>query len=112
MLILVRDPRFGIGGLESWVEALCRGLPPHGINTTVLVPSSNESLSSWKTRLHPAKVMFIDLNEDISLQVRSVLLALEALAHRRHRGVFFTMSYPYINVAGINLSGSPWLPIP
>src|SRR5262245_8689148 len=79
MLVLVRDPRFEIGGFETWVETLSRGLPNLGISVTVLVPGGSGSASTWSTRLQPANVITVDIAEDVCKQARFILVALQTL---------------------------------
>lgn len=83
-VVLVRDPRYPIGGFETWVETLAAKLPERGINVTLLAPRTDGE----------------------------VLEELTQRAARGEHGVFFTGGYPYLYVAGINLLGSPWVPVP
>ncbi|HEY0160849.1 MAG TPA: glycosyltransferase family 4 protein [Thermoanaerobaculia bacterium] len=83
-VVLVRDPRFPIGGFETWVETLAAKLPERGIDVTLLTPRSDDE----------------------------VLDELARRAANGEHGVVFTGGYPYLYVAGINLLGSPWVPVP
>jgi glycosyltransferase involved in cell wall biosynthesis len=83
-VVLVRDPRHPIGGFETWVETLAAKLPERGVDVTLLVPHTDGE----------------------------VLEELARRAARGEHGVFFTGGYPYLYVAGINLLGSPWVPVP
>jgi glycosyltransferase involved in cell wall biosynthesis len=86
-VVLVRDPRFPIGGFETWVETLAALLPARSIEVTLLSPRSDD----------PAAEILSGLGE------RAV---------RGEHGVVFTGGYEYLNVVSINLIGSPWVPIP
>jgi glycosyltransferase involved in cell wall biosynthesis len=83
-VVLVRDPRFPIGGFETWVETLAAKLPERGVDVTLLAPQTDGE----------------------------VLEELSRRAARGEHGVVFTGGYPYLYVAGLNLLGSPWVPVP
>jgi glycosyltransferase involved in cell wall biosynthesis len=84
--VLVRDPSYPIGGFETWVELLAGELPKRGIEVITLVPRSADPASE-------------------------VLEALAGRAAAGECGVFFSGGYEYLNVAGLNLPGSPWTPV-
>ena len=83
-VVLVRDPRYPIGGFETWVETLAAKLPQRGIDVTLLAPRTDGE----------------------------VLEVLARQAANGEHGVVFTGGYPYLYVAGINLLSSPWIPVP
>jgi glycosyltransferase involved in cell wall biosynthesis len=83
-VVLVRDPRYPIGGFETWVETLAAKLSEHSIEVTLLAPRTDGE----------------------------VLEELARRAANGEHGVVFTGGYPYLYVAGINLLGSPWIAVP
>lgn len=104
--VLVRDPRIPAGGFETWVEALAKGLPQRGVLVTVLVPGGGIG------QLGDAEIIPIAAETEDDAQAAHVVSALAALATRGETGVFFTMGYRYVNVAGLNLQQSPWVNVP
>jgi glycosyltransferase involved in cell wall biosynthesis len=92
--ILIRDPRVPAGGFETWVETLAHGLPARGVQTTVLVPGQN-----------------IEASDDNYAQARAVVAALQMLARDGGHGVFFSGGHSYIDIAALNLRGSPFAPV-
>lgn len=107
--VLVRDPRVAAGGFETWVEALAVGLPSHGIRVHVLVPGDDQSV---RHRLGEARTVVVAALADPEQQAAAYVAALEELAAAGEHGVFFTMGYHAVNVAGLNLRDSPWLNVP
>lgn len=105
--LLVRDPRVPAGGLERWVETLADGLPPLGIDVTVLVPGSASDV-----RLEAARVIAVAQSGDDVTQAKIILDACRDLAAAGECGVFFTLGYHYLSIVTLNLLRSPWLPIP
>lgn len=99
--VLVRDPRVPAGGFETWVETLAGGLPRYGVRTIVLAPGGGVS-----------GAIAIPASDDTREQARHVLDALEGLAGKGESGVFFTMGYDYLNIAGLNVHGGPWCNVP
>lgn len=107
--VLVRDPRHAVGGFETWTETLARGLPGRGVRTIVLVPGNPAEVAA---RLGSAELLPIEPDARPERQAALVLASLAALAAQELSGVFFTMGYPYMNIAGLNLRDSPWLAVP
>src|SRR5438128_179700 len=110
--VLVRDPRYTAGGFETWVEQLAAGLPEHGVAVSVLVPGSADEVEVVHRRLAVAGIVRVEPSQDDLTQAGHLLAALASLAEAEQHGIFFTMAYPYINVAGLNLAGGPWCPVP
>jgi glycosyltransferase involved in cell wall biosynthesis len=107
--VLVRDPRVPAGGFETWVETLATGLGERRVAVLVIVPGDAGPV---RGRLGDAEIVEIESSFDDARQATAVLEVLEARAARGGQGVFFTMGYPYINQAGLNLRGSPWANVP
>ena len=98
-VVLIRDPRKRVGGLETWVETLAHGLPQHEVAVVILVPGDEHDAAAVGRRLVDVDVIRIDASEGIVDQAQRVVNSLATLAKAGRRGVFFTMGYPYMNVA-------------
>jgi glycosyltransferase involved in cell wall biosynthesis len=110
--ILIRDPRNKVGGFESWVEQLASGLPQHDIEVTVLIPNHKIKSFDLQTCLYPSNVKYIRSKNSNIEQAKTILDEIFFLTKNEKGGIFFTMPYSYINIVGINLQGSPWIPVP
>lgn len=112
-VLLVRDPRYPGGGAETWVETIAAGLPRHGCNVVLFVPTnSREEASGIQSRFLQAEVRSVSQSDDPVLQAEYLLQGVEELTRSGRNGIYFTMMYPYVNIAGLNLIESPFLPIP
>jgi len=108
-VVLVRDHRYRVGGFETWVETLTAGLRGLGVPVHVLTPVGKEfSLEPTERGLN----IRIPAHEGVEAQASEVLRALARLAEQGQKGVYFTLAYRYVSVAGLHLEGSPWLPVP
>lgn len=105
--VLVRDSRVPVGGYETWVDSLAAGLPERGVEVHVVVVGEGHVPS-----FPDATTVRVPECEDLADQAREIVKVLEALAAQGRRGVFFTMGFPYMNIAGLNLGGSPWANVP
>lgn len=111
--VLVRDLRFPVGGFESWVETLAAGLPQHQVPTVVLVVTEEAKVPPViAARCSPAMTQSVLASPHAPEQAAYVVAALEQLARDGRSGIFFTMGYPYINMVGVNLRGSPFVAVP
>jgi len=109
--VLVRDYRYRIGGYESWVDSLASRLPDFGIEVIVLVPRTFGA-QQFIQKLKKARIVWVDASTDPVEQAGSLIEGLAEIAQEGVSGVFLSLSYPYVNVASINLASSPWLSVP
>jgi len=109
-VVLIRDPRYRVGGFETWVDTLSHGLRQQGVRVHRLIPTASAP-EPRADRAHEDDVA-IPAADGVEAQSAEVLRALERLATQGHAGIFFNLGYRYIGVAGLHLDGSPWIPVP
>lgn len=96
------------GGYETWVDALAEGLRRRGFRIHIVRFSS--PVASEDT-------LDCDLARGSSdsttlAEARTLLGHLESFAREGEFGVFFSLSYPAVNVCALNLRGSPFDVLP
>ena len=110
--IFVRDPRYPVGGVETWIETLGRVLPNRGIRTLVLVPGSSTDARTIRERLPHSIVVQISQQASHEDQAFAIIAELEAQRVTGAAGVFFSGYYLYTNICALNLLDTPFKPIP
>jgi len=112
VVVVVVDERLSFGGYERWVQSLRKANDANLFEVFVVAirESLEEGCQACCHRPQECKLVAGASTSDEEI-ARQILQVLEALTTEGRTGFFLWLSYSFVNIAAINLNGSPWLPV-